>query len=360
MPSLDLDSYISRLFNRELLEPHVIQELCERTKEVLLDEGNVRSVKAPVVVVGDVHGQFYDVLEIFRITGEPPHTNYIFLGDYVDRGYYSIETISLLTCLKLRYPQRITLIDSEVYLPPTLETLEQPLLTTTTPEIPHEGPMADLVWSDPVPHHPPNSTSTLPSNADDKSTDFSLSPRGAGYLFGPIVTSQFLHTSALSHLTRAHQLCMEGYQILFDDLVSTVWSAPNYCYRAGNLASVMEVGEGGARFFNVFGPCPEDERDVPNPTGGGGGGLVGGRRDWDEGVEEAGGGGGGSAFEDVRGRGGMKKRRGGGGSGGFYAVMGRGRGRGLRDPLSFDDEMEGMDSGESMEQQDSGRFGGSG
>jgi hypothetical protein len=57
-----------------------------------------------------VDRQFYDLIEIFRIGGYSPHTNYLFLGDYVDRGLFSVETISLLTCLKLRYPDRVQLI----------------------------------------------------------------------------------------------------------------------------------------------------------------------------------------------------------------------------------------------------------
>jgi hypothetical protein len=72
---------------------------------------------------------------------------------------------------------------------------------------------------------------------------------------------------------------MEGYQILYDDMLSTVWSAPNYCYRAGNLASVLEVGPGLQRFFNVFGPCPEQDREAPGRTLGvesvGSGGFIG-------------------------------------------------------------------------------------
>lgn len=64
---------------------------------------------------------------------------------------------------------------------------------------------------------------------------------------------------------------MEGYQVLFDDMLSTVWSAPNYCYRAGNLASVLEIGTSLERFFNVFGPCPDHERDVPSRKGAGAG-----------------------------------------------------------------------------------------
>jgi hypothetical protein len=78
--------------------------------QVLMRESNVVHVSAPITVVGDIHGQFYDLIEIFRIGGHAPNTNYLFLGDYVDRGLFSVETISLLTCLKLRYPDRVQLI----------------------------------------------------------------------------------------------------------------------------------------------------------------------------------------------------------------------------------------------------------
>ena len=67
----------------------------------------------------------------------------------------------------------------------------------------------------------------------------------------------------MSHILRAHQLCMEGYASLFDKHLSTVWSAPNYCYRCGNSASILEVGPGDAMFFNVFEAAPENERDGP-------------------------------------------------------------------------------------------------
>lgn len=68
----------------------------------------------------------------------------------------------------------------------------------------------------------------------------------------------------MSHILRAHQLCMEGYTSLFDEHLSTVWSAPNYCYRCGNSASILEVGPGGSMFFNVFQAAPENERDGPS------------------------------------------------------------------------------------------------
>ena len=66
-------------------------------------------MKTPVTVCGDIHGQFWDLMELFKIGGETPDTNYLFMGDYVNRGYYSVETVSLLMCLKVRFPNRIYL-----------------------------------------------------------------------------------------------------------------------------------------------------------------------------------------------------------------------------------------------------------
>lgn len=113
---------------------------------------------------------------------------------------------------------------------------------------------------------------------------FCYQNRGAGYTFGSLVVEKFLQENGMDHILRAHQLCMEGFQVLFDDQLSTVWSAPNYCYRCGNLASILEVGINGERHFNVFEAAPENERPSPseaqrslfgsngNVTGGGGGG----------------------------------------------------------------------------------------
>ncbi|KAJ3038087.1 putative serine/threonine protein phosphatase [Rhizophlyctis rosea] len=318
--SWDLDAFISRLYSKQLLPEHTVRELCEKVKEVLVREGNVRSVSPPCTLVGDVHGQFYDVLEIFRIGGYCPDTNYVFLGDYVDRGYYSVETITLLACLKLRWPERVTLVrgnhesravtqtygfytecirkygNANVWqyftdlfdylvlsvviqdsifcvhggLSPSLHTVDQIRVIDRFREIPHEGPMADLVWSDPV------SAPTFNSVGGEDKGDFAISPRGAGYIFGKEVTKKFLEVNGLGHICRAHQLCMEGYQILYDDMLSTVWSAPNYCYRAGNMASVLEIGPGLERYFNVFGPCPDEYRETPGRDSVGGGNGMGG------------------------------------------------------------------------------------
>lgn len=72
-----------------------------QAREILQRESNVQDVKCPVTVCGDVHGQFHDLMELFRIGGKSPDTNYLFMGDYVDRGYYSVETVTLLVALKV-------------------------------------------------------------------------------------------------------------------------------------------------------------------------------------------------------------------------------------------------------------------
>ena len=123
------------------------------------------------------------------------------------------------------------------------------------------------------------------SDPDPEKEDFAISPRyvtrhllmpalhvvkllipysGAGYTFGSGVVHKFLETNNMSHILRAHQLCMEGYSLLFEKHLSTVWSAPNYCYRCGNSASILEVGPGGSMYFNVFEAAPENERDGPS------------------------------------------------------------------------------------------------
>jgi serine/threonine-protein phosphatase PPG1 len=279
-----------------------------------MKESNVVHIRAPVTVVGDIHGQFFDMMEIFKIGGPCPDTNYLFLGttaalllrgtrpgpeadtfagDYVDRGLFSVETISLLVCLKLRYPHRVHLIrgnhesrgvtqsygfytecsrkygnanvwhyftdmfdfltlsvviNDQIFcvhggLSPSIHSIDQIKIIDRFREIPHEGPMADLVWSDPDPDR----------------DEFSLSPRGAGYTFGAQVVKKFLAVNNMSHILRAHQLCQEGYQVLYEDRLSTVWSAPNYCYRCGNMASVLEVSDTGERFFNVFDASPDND-----------------------------------------------------------------------------------------------------
>ena len=105
MPSLQ----VTPLFLQYLPEPE-LKQLCDLVCDLLLEESNVQPVSSPVTVCGDIHGQFYDLEELFRTGGPPPDTNYIFMGDFVDRGYYSLETLTRLMVLKARWPDKMTLL----------------------------------------------------------------------------------------------------------------------------------------------------------------------------------------------------------------------------------------------------------
>jgi len=380
-----------------------VRELCFKARELLIEEGNVVGVDAPVTICGDIHGQFHDLMELFRVGGDLPDTNYLFMGDFVDRGFYSLESFLLLLCLKVRYPDRITLIrgnhesrqittvygfydecirkygsanvwryccevfdylalgalvmgassevqptssatDTQATLPVDDEDIEIEILNSNgellnrlprnprqtpltegnadltafpaaspeqgTPvkigpagtgasgdsggsketgggailcvhgglsplvdsvdkirlldrkqEVPHEGAMCDLLWSDP-----------------DEIDGWGLSPRGAGFLFGADIVKHFNHRNDLSLIARAHQLVMEGFKEMFDSSIVTVWSAPNYCYRCGNVAAILELGEdssnGGVvarsngdigRSTGALGNYPGDVGKIPGP-----------------------------------------------------------------------------------------------
>lgn len=109
-PYASLDAQIEQLMKCQPLPENDVKALCDKAREILIDESNVQPVKCPVTVCGDIHGQFQDLLELFRIGGNCPETNYLFMGDYVDRGYHSVETVSLLVALKVRYRERITIL----------------------------------------------------------------------------------------------------------------------------------------------------------------------------------------------------------------------------------------------------------
>ena len=79
-------------------------------RDILLEESNIQVISSPITICGDIHGQFYDLMQLFRVGGECPQTKYIFMGDFVDRGFHSVETFLLLLSLKVRYPEHITLI----------------------------------------------------------------------------------------------------------------------------------------------------------------------------------------------------------------------------------------------------------
>ncbi|KAH0579589.1 Serine/threonine-protein phosphatase 6 catalytic subunit [Termitomyces sp. 'cryptogamus'] len=295
-----LDSYITHLLSSppQPLPESSLKTLCAHVRTLLIEESNIQPVSSPVTICGDIHGQFWDLRELLRRGGMVPGTSYVFMGDFVDRGHYSLETVSLLLALKARYPDRVTLLRgnhesrqiTQVYgfydecqqkygsaaawrtccsvfdylnvaaiidgtvlcvhggLSPDIRTLDQIRVLSRGQEIPHEGAFCDLMWSDP-----------------DEVENWAVSPRGAGWLFGGVVTQQFNHINDLSLIARAHQLVQEGYKYMFDEQLVTVWSAPNYCYRCGNLASMLELGAGGRRFI-VYGAAEENARDRPQKT----------------------------------------------------------------------------------------------
>ncbi|CAM9378239.1 unnamed protein product [Phaeothamnion confervicola] len=297
----ELDEQIERLKRCEYLKESEVKQLCQKAREILVDESNVQRVDAPVTICGDIHGQFYDLVELFKVGGDCPDKNYLFLGDFVDRGYYSVETFLLLLALKVRYPDRITLIrgnhesrqitqvygfydeclrkygsvnvwrycteifdylslsaiiDGKIFcvhggLSPSINTLDQIRVLDRKQEVPHDGAMCDLLWSDP-----------------EEIDGWGLSPRGAGYLFGGDVVDKFNETNGLSLIARAHQLVMEGYRGMFKGSLVTVWSAPNYCYRCGNVAAILELDENLQQSFKIFEAAPQDARGVPqkNPA----------------------------------------------------------------------------------------------
>ena len=88
------DGMVSTLLDHKFLPEKEVLQLCDRARTLISEESNVHGVRCPVTVVGDIHGQFHDMMEMFKMGGNAPDTNYLFLGDYVDRGYYSVETVS--------------------------------------------------------------------------------------------------------------------------------------------------------------------------------------------------------------------------------------------------------------------------
>jgi len=133
-------------------------------------------------------------------------------------------------------------------LSPSLDTIDQIQDLGRIMEPPHEGPMCDLMWSDP----------------DDDIQGWGISARGAGYVFGPDIADSFLYSNGLELIARSHQLAMDGFKYFFNRLLVTVWSAPNYCYRCGNVAAIMTINTAGELDFTVYDPRPTEKRTVPN------------------------------------------------------------------------------------------------
>ena len=216
---------------------------------------------------------------MFKIGGDIPTTNYLFLGNYIDGGYNSLECISLLLCLKVRYPNRIILLrgnhenrqisqvyglydeclskygnsnvwkyltDVFFYLPlaavveskifcvhsglaPSIESLDQINKLDRIQETPRDGPLRDLLYSCP----------------EDR-FGWAQAPRpkfGGPYIFGHDIAEKFNNDNKLNLIIRGHELRMDGYSWCHNKQTLTIFSAPNYRYRCGNKAAIIEVDE---------------------------------------------------------------------------------------------------------------------
>ncbi|CAK9437113.1 uncharacterized protein LODBEIA_P15360 [Lodderomyces beijingensis] len=300
---LDLEEAIDSIKQCKYIPESQIEEICTRIIDILIEEANIQQISTPVTICGDIHGQLHDLITLFKMGGSLPQTQYLFLGDFVDRGFYSLESFLLLMAYKLLYPHRIYLIRGnhesrqittvygfydecmrkygsanvwryccEVFdylsigavvgspgssgkegvfcihggLSPDIDTVDQIRIMDRKQEVPHEGGMCDLLWSDP-----------------EDVAGWSISPRGAGFLFGENEVCKFLHLNDFSLIARAHQLVMEGYREMFDDKLVTVWSAPNYCYRCGNVASVLRVDDDLRRNYIVFEASTQEVDAIP-------------------------------------------------------------------------------------------------
>ena len=267
--SIDLDDMISRLLDAGyagkvtkavVLKNAEITAICAAAREVFLSQPALVELSPPVKIVGDVHGQYTDLIRMFEMCGFPPNANYLFLGDYVDRGKQSLETILLLLCYKLKFPENFFLLRgnhecanvTRVYgfydeckrrcnikiwkgfvdtfntlpiasivagkifcvhggLSPSLTHMDDIRQIARPTDVPDYGLLNDLLWSDPA----------------DMDSDWEANERGVSYCFGKKVIMEFLQRHDFDLVCRAHMVVEDGYEFFSDRILVTVFSAPN-------------------------------------------------------------------------------------------------------------------------------------
>ena len=268
---------------------HFLDTEWEFIKKYLKSQPNLLELKPPLTLVGDIHGQILDLFRIFENSGYPSKTNYLFLGDYVDRGYQSLEVIMTLFVFKIKYPENFFILrgnhecrsmnkeygfyteciqkyDMSVFnaieeifdwfplaallrdkifilhggLSPLLKNLKQINEIERPTDIPNHGLIADLVWSDPNPD----------------SDKWSKSKRIIGVGFGKTIVNNFLEDNNLELIVRAHEVVENGYAFPFGKEVNfiTLFSAPNYCGTYGNKGAILDIDEDLVCKFTVFNP----------------------------------------------------------------------------------------------------------
>ncbi len=273
--NINYTDVIRRLIAKEpnTLNNQLLLEIFEKVTPIFKSEPQLLEIPAPVFICGDIHGQFDDLLKIFRNIGYPPKEKILFLGDYVDRGDASIEVIALLFLLKIKFPKHIfmtrgnhechtinrmygfyeecqrkanllvwkacnqvftflplaALVDNKIFcvhggLSPKLNNIRDINQIRKGTKIPDSGVLCDLMWSDPGEHK----------------EDWVQNDRGCSYTFGEKVVKQFLASNNIDLICRGHQV-VNGYEFSFANKLVTVFSAPNYCNEYANAASVMKV-----------------------------------------------------------------------------------------------------------------------
>ncbi|KAL6340538.1 hypothetical protein AAG906_010446 [Vitis piasezkii] len=271
------------------LDCNEIADLCDSAERIFSSEPSVLQIKAPVKIFGDLHGQFGDLMRLFDEYGSPStagdiaYIDYLFLGDYVDRGQHSLETITLLLALKVEYPLNVHLIrgnheaaDINALFGFRIECIERmgerdgiwawhrinrlfnwlPLAALIEKKIicMHGGigrsinhveqienlqrpitmeagsiVLMDLLWSDPTEN---DSVEGLRPNA-----------RGPGLVtFGPDRVMEFCNNNDLQLIVRAHECVMDGFERFAQGHLITLFSATNYCGTANNAGAILVLG----------------------------------------------------------------------------------------------------------------------
>ncbi|KAG6521542.1 serine/threonine-protein phosphatase PP1 [Zingiber officinale] len=291
-----LDSIISRLLEVRTARPGTlvrlteaeIHQLCVASREIFLAQPNLLELEAPIKICGDIHGQYSDLLRLFEYGGLPPSANYLFLGDYVDRGKQSLETICLLLAYKIKYPENFfllrgnhecasinriygfydeckrrfsvrlwkvfsdcfnclpvaALIDDKILcmhggLSPDLTRLDQIKSIHRPCDVPESGLVCDLLWADP----------------GREVQGWGENDRGVSWTFGADTVTNFLARHDLDLVCRAHQVVEDGYEFFADKQLVTIFSAPNYCGEFDNAGAMMSVDETLMCSFQILKPA---------------------------------------------------------------------------------------------------------
>ena len=255
---------------------------------ILEKEESLLKISAPLYICGDIHGQYYDLLRVFDILKYPPQSTFLFLGDYVDRGKQSLECLLLLLCLKIKYPDKIFLLRgnhecealNKMYgffdeckrrlsikcfkkiitlfnimpisalinenilcmhggLSKDLQNIEQINKILRPTDIPNEGLLCDILWSDPN---------------ESLNEDFGSNERNISVTFSKDVVKNFLEKNNLDLICRAHQVVEEGFEFFADMKLVTIFTAPNYMGEFDNNGGILEVGEDLLCKFHVLRP----------------------------------------------------------------------------------------------------------